>query len=125
MTCRQYSPSRNYILIIVALAVVAGIGSGATASPNPNPGAPQNTSAPSVSGTAAQGQTLSVTDGSWSGQVSSISYAWQRCTTSCAPIDGATGSSYTLASADVGANVEAVVYASGKKGSTSAASNAV
>jgi len=125
MTCRQYSPSRNYILIIVALAIVAVIGSGATASPNPNPGAPQNTSAPSVSGTAAQGQTLSVTDGSWSGQVSSISYAWQRCTTSCAPIDGATGSSYTLASADVGANVEAVVYASGKKGSTSAASNAV
>jgi len=125
MTRRQYSPARNYTFIIFALAVAAVIGSGAAANPNPSPGAPQNASAPTVSGSAVQGQTLSVTDGSWTGQVQSLSYAWQRCSTSCAPIDGATGSSYTLGSADVGATIEAVVYASGKKGSSSATSNAV
>src|SRR5438067_2590983 len=125
MTRRQYSPTRNYIFIIFALAVAAFIGSGAAASPNPSPGAPQNSSAPAVSGTAVQGQALSVSDGSWSGQVSSLSYAWQRCSTSCASIDGATGSSYTLGAADVGSTIEAVVYASGKKGSSSATSNAV
>src|ERR1044072_3834948 len=116
MTRRQYSPARNYTFIIFALAVAAVIGSGAAANPNPSPGAPQNASAPTVSGSAVQGQTLSVTDGSWTGQVQSLSYAWQRCSTSCAPIDGATGSSYTLGSADVGATIEDVVYASGKKG---------
>jgi Bacterial Ig domain len=125
MTRRQYSPSRNYIFIMFALVVAAVIGTGASASPNPSPGAPQNSSAPTVSGTPVQGQTLTVDNGSWSGNIQSYSYAWQRCSSSCAPIDGATDSSYTLAGADVGATVSAVVYASGKKGSTSATSNAV
>jgi hypothetical protein len=125
MTRRQYSPSRNYIFIIFALAVAAAIGTGASASPNPNPGAPQNAAAPTVSGNAVQGQTLTVATGSWTGQVQSYSYAWQRCSTSCAPIAGASDASYTLAAADVGANISAVVYASGKKGSSSATSNAV
>lgn len=125
MTRRQFSPSRNYIFIIFALAVAAVIGTGASASPNPNPGAPQNSTAPNVSGNAVQGQTLTVDTGSWSGNIQSYSYAWQRCSSACAPIDGATDASYTLTSADVGANISAVVYASGKKGSTSATSNAV
>jgi hypothetical protein len=125
MTRRQFSPTRNYIFIIFALAVVAVIGAGASASPNLNPGAPQNSSAPTVSGNAVQGQALTVAAGSWTGQVQSYSYAWQRCSTTCAPIAGASDSSYTLAAADVGANVSAVVYASGKKGSSSATSNAV
>src|SRR5437867_5197358 len=50
MTCRQYSPTRNYLLALLALVFIAVIGSAAAAAPNPNPGAPQNSSAPAVSG---------------------------------------------------------------------------
>ena len=86
--------------------------------------APANTAAPAISGTALQGQTLTTTNGSWSNSPSSYGYQWQDCTSSssCSNIGGATASSYTLQSSDVGDTVDVVVTASNSGGSASKAS---
>jgi hypothetical protein len=89
------------------------------------PSPPTNTASPLVSGTAQQGQTLSVTQGSWSGSPSSFAYQWQRCDSSganCTNISGASAASYLLAAADVGATMRAQVTASNAGGSNSAVS---
>ncbi|MGN6377358.1 MAG: FlgD immunoglobulin-like domain containing protein [Gaiellales bacterium] len=69
--------------------------------------APANTTAPSISGTAQVGQTLSVTRGTWTGSPApTVTDQWQRSTPSgWTTISGATGSSYTLVSADQGATL--------------------
>ncbi len=86
--------------------------------------APVNTAAPAISGTAQQGDTLSASNGSWSNSPTSYLYQWQDCSssTSCANISGATSSSYTLASSDVGKTVDVVVTARNAGGSASATS---
>ena len=88
------------------------------------PAAPSSTAAPAISGTALQGQTLTTTNGSWSNSPSSYGYQWQDCTSSssCSNIGGATASSYTLQSSDVGDTVDVVVTASNSGGSASKAS---
>ena len=53
---------------------------------------PLNTSLPVVTGTATQGETLSVTDGTWdpTRPPTSFAYSWQRCSgADCVSIDGA------------------------------------
>ena len=99
----------------VATAVVAGA----------TPSAPANTALPTISGTAIQGQSLSTTNGSWSGSPTSFTYQWQRCNTtgaSCSNVDGATAFSYALTSSDVGDTMRVVVTASNVGGSTPATS---
>jgi hypothetical protein len=85
------------------------------------PQAPNNTSAPVASGTPALGQTLSCSNGSWSG-IPTIGYAykWLR---DGSTIEGATGSSYTVQSADQGHGVACEVTATNSKGHSSATSN--
>jgi hypothetical protein len=94
--------------------------------PPPTPVLPSNTSPPTISGTAQQGQTLTSATGSWSGTTPiTYSYQWQRCAStgaSCAPISGATSSSYVLASADVGSTMRVSVTASNTAGSATASS---
>jgi hypothetical protein len=81
-----------------------------------------------VSGTAQQGQTLTAATGSWSGTTPmTYTYQWQHCDSSgqaCAPVTGATTSSYVLASGDVGSTMRASVTASNSVGSASASSAA-
>ena len=86
------------------------------------PTAPSNTAAPSISGAAQQGQTLSASNGSWTGSSSSYAYQWQDCSSSCANIGGATKSTYTLQASDVGDTVDVVVTATNAGGSTDATS---
>ena len=90
------------------------------------PDAPANTTLPSLSGTARDGQTLTATDGTWTG-TPTITYAhqWQRCNpagASCANIAGATQSTYTQVPADVGSTLRDVVTATNAGGSVSASS---
>jgi hypothetical protein len=88
-------------------------------------GTPTNTSAPTVSGTAAVGQTLSAAPGSWSDNPVGFAYRWQRCTSQgavCADIVGAISSTYVVSSADSGATLRVVVTATNAVGPASAAS---
>ena len=83
---------------------------------------PVNSGAPTVSGTAMQDQTLTVTNGSWLDSPTSYSYQWQRCTVLCSAISGAAGPTYTLQAADVGDTIQVLVGASNAGGSGSASS---
>lgn len=72
--------------------------------------APESVTSPTISGATAEGQTLTVSPGTWSGtsQITVTEY-WQRCDTgafpSCQFIGGATGTNYTLGAADVGRTI--------------------
>jgi hypothetical protein len=104
---------------VLAFGVLAG--SGAAAS-----GAPSNTSPPTISGTAQEGQKLHADPGTWDGTAPiTYKYQWQRCDSgggNCADISGATSNDYTLTSADVGNTVRVVVTATNLLGSSTAAS---
>jgi hypothetical protein len=95
--------------------------------PPPTPTAPGSTAAPTVSGTAQQGQSLNASTGSWSGSTPmDYAYQWRRCDASggaCADIGSATSASYTLDAADVGQTVRVRVTASNSAGSAAAESS--
>jgi hypothetical protein len=97
-------------------------------SPSPSVVAPSSASAPTISGSAQQGQTLSAATGSWNGtQPLTYAYQWQRCNStggSCVAVNGATAASYLLGSADVGSTIRAAVTASNSAGSATASSAA-
>jgi hypothetical protein len=89
---------------------------------------PFRTALPTISGGSLIGTTLSGTDGSFSGSgLITTSHLWLRCDASganCTQISGATGSSYTLAQADVGATVRFRTSASSPYGTQDADSDA-
>ena len=91
--------------------------------------APGNTTAPSISGVATQGQTLTLNRGEWIGATPiTYTYAWERCDSSgnnCASISGATSTTYTLTAADAGHDIRAAVTAGDSAGKTTARSNTV
>jgi hypothetical protein len=108
-----------------AAALMLVLPSASIAAPGQKSG-PVNAAAPVVTGAAVQDATLTVSNGDWSGGVSSYSYEWQRCSSSgCAPIAGAAGNSYTSSAADVGSSIRAIVTATNKRGSSSTSSDAV
>ncbi len=97
-------------------------------SPPPAPTAPVNSAPPTIVGTATEGHLLSATIGAWAGSPTSYAYQWRDCgatSTSCTNVSGATGSSYTLGSSDVGHTMRVVVTASNAGGATPAASASV
>ena len=98
-----------------------------TAEVAPPNSAPANTAQPDPSGTAQEGQTITVNNGSWTGTTPiTYTYAWQRCTPgtgSCTLISGATNNAYVLVTADVGFQMRAEVTATNSVGASSAFSN--
>jgi hypothetical protein len=89
------------------------------------PSAPANTGVPVISGTAQQGQTLTASRGTWSGNPTGYAYQWLRCDATganCSAVSGVVGSSYSLGRPDVGSTLRVVVLASNSGGSTSAIS---
>ena len=117
----------GHTLRVVVTATNAG---GSTASTSPQTPVvagppPANTVLPTVSGAVRQAQTLTVSNGSWTGSPTSFSYVWRDCDASggnCVDIAGATASSYVLQSADVGHTVRAVVTAANANGGAAATS---
>jgi hypothetical protein len=84
---------------------------------------PTNLVAPTISGTGVVGQTLTSTDGTWTGTLPiTFSYQWKR---NGINILGATSSTYTLVSADTSTNITLQVTATNSVGSTSATSNTI
>lgn len=61
--------------------------------------------APSIAGTAAQGQTLTADRGRWSGGPEQFAFQWKRCDAAganCVDIAGATAAAYVVTPADAG-----------------------
>jgi hypothetical protein len=93
--------------------------------------APVNTAEPKISGTAAQGETLTATTGQWINNPTNFDFNWRRC-----PPDGGQGAgncdgivnhapnTYTLQSADVGFTIRVEVKATNSDGKGTATSNA-
>lgn len=82
-------------------------------------GVPVNTSVPTISGTAQEGQTLSAGVGTWSNAPTGYVYQWQRSangSTGWADISGATAQTYLLQSGDVNQYVRCGVRASNASG---------
>jgi len=66
---------------------------------------PANTAAPTITGTARVGETLTAQNGTWSNNPTAFQYQWQRCNASgaaCANVAGATQKTYLLTPADSG-----------------------
>ncbi len=84
---------------------------------------PKNTTPPAVTGDATEGQRLTVSTGAWAQTPpTSLAYQWQRCDAAyvnCRNIAGATGTSYTVQTADVGERLRVLVTAKSNHGSTS------
>lgn len=86
---------------------------------------PVGSAAPTITGTAQEGQELSTTNGTWTNSPTSYAYAWSRCDASggsCAPIASATAATYTAVSADVGHTLRVTVTAKNTEGSGTATS---
>jgi hypothetical protein len=87
--------------------------------------APAATSQPNPSGTTIEGQTLTASDGTWSGtQPITFTYHWQQCTaTACTDIKDATEKTYVIVKADVGFRLRYHLTASNSVGKGSIDSN--
>ena len=89
--------------------------------------APANTKQPNPSGTAQEGQTVKVDNGSWSGlKPITFTYQWQSCTAVnpvCTNLAGVTGSSFLIGTSQIGSLLRATVTATNSSGNTSMASN--
>jgi hypothetical protein len=89
--------------------------------------APANTSAPTISGTAQVGQTLTLDEGSWANAATSFAYQWLRCDATgnnCGAIGGATAKTYVLTSADRGATLRVRITGHNARGDGMATSGA-
>lgn len=87
------------------------------------PVAPAVTIAPAIVGTPRQGQSLTVSNGTWSGSPTTYARQWTRCDgagNNCTDITGATSSSYLVDAADVGSTLRARVTAANAGGATTA-----
>ena len=89
---------------------------------------PASTGAPAISGEPTDGQPLTATTGTWSGDDLAYAYQWERCSTSgveCSSLgtaDGAQTSAYTPQNEDVGSTLEIVVTATNSAGSATGTS---
>ena len=88
--------------------------------------APSPVSAPVISGTPTDGQTLTTTNGTWSGTAPAFARAWLSCDDatieSCEPT-GATGTQYALQAADVGSRMRVRVTATNGAGTAESTSD--
>ncbi len=91
------------------------------------PAAPVVVTAPSISGDAIVGSTLTADPGTWSDPAATLSYVWLRCDGSgtCTAIDGVDGSRYVLTGDDVGSSIEVAVTATNAGGTGTADSSPV
>jgi hypothetical protein len=98
----------------------SGTATSAAVVPNASVSAPVNTGLPVISGTPTPGNTLTCSQGTWSGSPTSYAYEWRR--------DGsavATGNTYAVTLSDVGHVMTCAVTATNAAGSTTAVSNPV
>lgn len=130
-TSTTYTPVSGDAGSTLEFQVTASNSSGSTQVSSPATAgvtqAPQNTALPGIGGAVTQGQTLTASTGSWSGYPApSFSFAWQQCDQNgqnCAPISGATNSTYTPQPGDTGLTLAVTVTALNSVGSASQTSS--
>jgi Bacterial Ig-like domain (group 3) len=114
-----YTPTATDVGKAIAVSVIASnaggsspsVGSASTPAVLPLP--PANTAPPAISGTPAQGQVLTMTQGGWVNTPTAITEQWEDCAgLICTPIPGQTGASYTVGAGDVGRTIQVVETAS-------------
>src|SRR5262245_64080348 len=111
--------------MMIAAALLSPVGSASTKA------VPSNSVLPAITGTAAVGQTVTTSDGTWTESPTSFTYEWLRCPSSggaadgsdCASI-GVTTNSYLVATGDVGFTLRSRVTAVNSEGQAKAVSNA-
>lgn len=81
---------------------------------------PQVVSLPAITGTATEDDTLTLSDGSWTNSPTGYTYQWNR---GGVAISGATSSTYTLVSADVGFTITGTVIAANGSGNSDPATS--
>jgi hypothetical protein len=116
MTPKRLARTVGFAVLVAVVAAAT-----AAAATHRSSAAPQNTSNPTVEGKFQVNETLTATNGQWSGNPTDFSYKWQRCNsggTGCADISGATSKSYKLATADVDHSVRVLVTAANSDGQT-------
>jgi hypothetical protein len=108
-------------------ASTLGVGVASAAAERPT-GAPVNTVAPALSGTAAEHKHVKSSKGTWSGATPmQYAYAWSRCNSAggeCHTIGGAAARNYQPVVADVGHRLVVTVTASNSEGTAEASSAA-
>ncbi|HVE67032.1 MAG TPA: hypothetical protein VNB64_00480, partial [Solirubrobacteraceae bacterium] len=85
---------------------------------------PVNQSAPTISGTPRDGQTLSASTGSWSNSPVTYLFQWQRCFGICSDIPGAKQATYTAGRDDVNYTLQVLVTAVNGAGTSAPAPSA-
>jgi len=86
---------------------------------------PPNTAPPTISGNAVVGGTLTAAPGTWTGNSVTFAYQWQKCDAAganCAPISGATSTTYVIASGDAGSTLKVAVTGTDSTGSNTVSS---
>ena len=113
-TLKRYGWTAGAALVIAAALLAPSAGARSFV-------APVNTCAPTLSGQAAVGRTLTSSKGCWTNGPTTFAYQWLRCDVnggSCATIMAATFNRYTLTSTDVGHTLMSLVTASNGDGKT-------
>lgn len=109
------------LALVLAVGGLAGMAR-AQAAQNP----PVVGTAPTITGQAVQGATLTATGGQWTGaQPMTFAFQWRRCGTgggNCVNIAGATAATYVLTAGDVGRRLRVRVTATNADGSVAATS---
>jgi hypothetical protein len=132
-TSKTYTPVTgdvgHALRVVVTAANSDGKASATSDATNPvgSANGPSNTVRPTVSGTETVGQTLSVSNGTWSPTPTSFTRQWQQCdadAANCVNIAGATGQTYGVRSGDTGHRLRALVTAHTSSGETTVASSA-
>ena len=113
---------RSIQMLVLSLGIfVASAAAAAVAAAAP----PVNTTLPTITGTARQGETLTAENGTWQNNPTNFQYKWLRCDASgaaCVEISNATARTYTPTGADVGHTLRVRVTAMNADGSATAQS---
>jgi chitodextrinase len=122
------SPATQYSYTVDAFDAAGNHSAPSSPAVVTTPAIPANLTAPTISGTATVGQTLTADRGTWSGtEPITYTYQWRDCDQgggSCVDIAGATSQTYIVALSDLDKTLRVAVTASNPFGSASATSDA-
>ena len=118
ISAKQFATAQFLRVDTITIVVSYTSGGGGTA--------PSNTSPPTISGSTTVGSTLTRGQGTWSGTTPiTYTYQWRSCDSAganCVNITGATATSYTIVSGDLGKTIRVNETATNSIGSATATS---